>query len=752
VRSIKLNTISAKLMLAAGLTIGLLLLIAAAVLSQRVHATTSDLSSDYARAVGEDAVGGVAADLNTIQATASAMASAIGALHEGGVRDRAVVTQIARDNAAASPLVMGSWFFAAPDAWDGRDAEFMGQTETGSNAQGRLEPYWANADGELILEPPADELVFGEPFFRLSADTGKAAITEPYTYAVNGKDVLMTSITAPVFSNGQIIGVAGLDIALDTFSSDLSALRPLGDGTVTLLSSNAAWVAHPDASLLMKPFSGAGQAEVEGVLKGGEPASLPGADIDGVKTNRLILPVDLTASNARWAVVVDVPQATIAAPARELVIGLLIGGLVLTSLVLIGLWIAATRIVAHPLGRLTRNVARLREGQYDVAVDGVAGKDEVGEIARALDAFRHDLAGGLVARREQEELRLQAETERRQNEQGQQRAAAEQAVVVEALEGALSRLSDGDLTARVEANFAPDYEKLKVDFNAAMSKLQGAMQGVVANTSAITSGAQEISQAADDLSRRTEQQAASLEETAAALDEITATVRKTAAGAQHASTVVGQARSDAQQSGLVVSDAVGAMSEIEQSSKQIGQIIGVIDEIAFQTNLLALNAGVEAARAGDAGRGFAVVASEVRALAQRSAEAAKEIKTLISASTSQVAGGVELVGRTGEALQRIVAQVSEITQIVDEIAASSNEQATGLHEVNTAVNQMDQVTQQNAAMVEQSTAASHALAREAAELARLMAQFRTGAAETGATGARAQQARLAQAMGERRRA
>jgi methyl-accepting chemotaxis protein len=190
------------------------------------------------------------------------------------------------------------------------------------------------------------------------------------------------------------------------------------------------------------------------------------------------------------------------------------------------------------------------------------------------------------------------------------------------------------------------------------------------------------------------------------------------------------------------------MGEIETSSSQISQIIGVIDEIAFQTNLLALNAGVEAARAGDAGKGFAVVASEVRALAQRSAEAAKEIKDLIGASAGQVERGVGLVGETGEALQRIVSQIAEITDVVGEIAASSKEQASGLAQVNTAVNQMDQVTQQNAAMVEQSTAASHALAREATELAQLMGQFRISGAP--ANGARGQQARLAAAIGARR--
>ena len=189
---------------------------------------------------------------------------------------------------------------------------------------------------------------------------------------------------------------------------------------------------------------------------------------------------------------------------------------------------------------------------------------------------------------------------------------------------------------------------------------------------------------------------------------------------------MGSARADAERSGVVVRDAVAAMSEIENSAQQISQIIGVIDEIAFQTNLLALNAGVEAARAGDAGRGFAVVASEVRALAQRSADAAKEIKALISASSQQVDRGVNLVGETGKVLERILIQVTQISGVVTEIAASAEEQSTGLQEVNTAVNQMDQVTQQNAAMVEEATAASHALTSEADQLARLIARFDVG--------------------------
>ncbi len=385
-----------------------------------------------------------------------------------------------------------------------------------------------------------------------------------------------------------------------------------------------------------------------------------------------------------------------------------------------------TRAIAAPVRAMTGTMGRLAAGDNSVDVPALGRGDEVGEMAKAVLSFKEAAIQKKALEGEAADQRRAAEAERARNEAVQAEAARQQAAVVAGLAQGLSHLSGGDLTSRVSQPFAPEYEQLRADFNATAEALQTTMRGISESAGTMTSGAGEISTAADDLSRRTEQQAASLEETAAALDQITATVRKTADGANHARNVVGQAAKDAEVSGEVVRKAVEAMGEIEASAKQISQIIGVIDEIAFQTNLLALNAGVEAARAGDAGKGFAVVASEVRALAQRSAEAAKEIKTLITASAEQVGAGVSLVGETGAALQRIVAQVTEITGVVGEIAASAQEQATGLHQVNTAVNQMDQVTQQNAAMVEQSTAASHALATEAKELARLMAQFRVG--------------------------
>ena len=303
-------------------------------------------------------------------------------------------------------------------------------------------------------------------------------------------------------------------------------------------------------------------------------------------------------------------------------------------------------------------------------------------------------------------------------------AEAAQKKVVQTTAQALAQLADGDLTIRIQDEFPGDYAQLKVDFNAAMTRLEEAMCDVSANVGLMQAGASEISRASDDLSTRTEKQASSLQQTASALDEITVTVKRTAESAHRASQVVGTAKQDAERSSAVVADAVQAMGEIKGSSDQISRIIGVIDEIAFQTNLLALNAGVEAARAGEAGRGFAVVASEVRALAQRSAEAAKEIKALISASTDQVQNGVKLVGHTGEALTAIVNRVAEIADLMAEISASAKEQAVTLTEVNTAVNQMDQTTQQNAAMVEESTAACHDLTSEAEKLNSLVSRFR----------------------------
>nr|WP_202032769.1 PAS domain-containing methyl-accepting chemotaxis protein [Rhizobium sp. SG741] len=295
---------------------------------------------------------------------------------------------------------------------------------------------------------------------------------------------------------------------------------------------------------------------------------------------------------------------------------------------------------------------------------------------------------------------------------------------VEALANCLTNLADGDLSQRIEKPFIASLERLRTDFNEASEKLKRAMSTVADNAQAISSGSNQVQAAADDLAKRTEQQAASIEQTAAALEEITTTVKDSSHRAEEAGRLVTRTREHAEHSGAVVRDAIGAMDQIEASSREISNIIGVIDEIAFQTNLLALNAGVEAARAGEAGKGFAVVAQEVRELAQRSATAAKEIKALITASGGHVQSGVSLVTKAGSALQEIATQVHAIDTNVVAIVEAAREQSTALAEINQAVNMVDQGTQQNAAMVEEQTAASHSLAREAAALFELLDQFK----------------------------
>ncbi|KQM22923.1 hypothetical protein ASE50_01435 [Sphingomonas sp. Leaf5] len=356
------------------------------------------------------------------------------------------------------------------------------------------------------------------------------------------------------------------------------------------------------------------------------------------------------------------------------------------------------RSISQPVEALSARMRALAAGDTATPIPGRDRIDEVGEMAAALETFRD--AAIVAADRE-----------------------AEQQRVVATVGSGLDALAHGRLDTRIGGKLSGTFAKIGGDFDSAMAAVADAMRSVTRSAGGIRTGATEISSASDDLSRRTEQQAASLEETAAALDQITATVRRTAAGAAQANTTMSATRGDAEDGVRIVREAVTAMSGIKRASDEISEIISVIDGIAFQTNLLALNAGVEAARAGDAGKGFAVVASEVCALAQRSADAANDVKSRIHASGSQVEVGVTLVGQTGSALERIVARIAEIADLVATIARGADEQSSGLQQVNIAVSEMDAVTQQNAAMVEEATAAARSLASEAEALTRHVARF-----------------------------
>jgi methyl-accepting chemotaxis protein len=397
-------------------------------------------------------------------------------------------------------------------------------------------------------------------------------------------------------------------------------------------------------------------------------------------------------------------------------------GVLLAAIIGGGIW-AMRRGVVSPITAITRYMGDLAAGDYDKPVPFAGRSDELGDMAKSVEVFRQGVLERRTLRQEQDSSRARSQAE--QDRLAAERRAANEVRVaaINNLAKGLERLSAGDVSFRFKDSFGEDYDQLRTDFNDASRKLSLTLGQIRQAAVGVGAGSDEIAAAADDLSRRTEQQAASLEETAAALDQITSTVRQTADGAKRANRIVTDAKAEAQSAEQTVAATIRAVGEIESSSSQIAQIIGVIDEIAFQTNLLALNAGVEAARAGDAGRGFAVVAQEVRALAQRSAEAAKEIKGLIANASTKVGEGVGLVGQTGTALSAILSRVTQIAELVHEITASAAEQASGLNEVNGAVNHMDQMTQQNAAMVEQTTAAAHSLRGEAERLADLVGGF-----------------------------
>ncbi|WP_082653454.1 methyl-accepting chemotaxis protein [Aureimonas sp. AU22] len=516
---------------------------------------------------------------------------------------------------------------------------------------------------------------------------------------------------------------------LNDFSEPVDRIKALVGGTATVFMGDkrvTTNVTKPDGSRAVGTTLAAGPV-YDAVLKAGTPYRGE-AEILGTPFFTAYDPIRNAAGEVIGVLYVGIPQAEFLAPILDVqykLVGVCVGAALLIGVVF--LW--ATRRLMAPLRPLIQTIADVAAGRTDGTVRGMERGDELGRIARSVEDLRQ-------ARIAQQRLEVEADEARRAQVASAERQLAldgakadDLRAFVGQVDAGFAKLAAGDLTVRMGTAVAPEFEPIRDQFNGAVAQLEDTIGKVVGAVGAMRSGLSEITVAAGDLSQRTEQQAASLEETVAALGEVTRGVGDTAARADAARQAASLACREAERGGEVVARAVSAMAEIEQSSTRIGNIIGVIDEIAFQTNLLALNAGVEAARAGEAGRGFAVVAQEVRGLAQRSAEAAKEIKGLIEASSAQVGSGVELVSASGQSLQAIVTQVGGVAQAIAEMADAAREQAISLREVSTAADQMDKVTQQNAAMVEETTAAAQTLSAETEGLKELVGGFAIGGGE-----------------------
>ncbi|MBO3758986.1 methyl-accepting chemotaxis protein [Ciceribacter sp. L1K23] len=630
---------------------------------------------------------------------------------------------------------------AKKDAYDRAHKQYHPGFLKHLQAQGYYDVFLINPAG-VIVYTVMKERDFGTNL--LSGPYKESGLAKVFQTAIQSKDgtVSMSEfesyepsagaaasfVASPILQNGRPIGVLAYQLPNDRFNRLYANSKGLGTSGETILVSTRGEVINDSVhtpgndSLAVKVDAPLVTAALSGQESFGE---LPGyRDMTSYAASS---PLEFAGS--RWAVVALVDSREVAAKLYTSAMASIAIGVVLIVLGSIVALVYARRLTA-PISRLVDGMAELARGNTDIRLDGQERADEIGDMVRSVAVFRQAALDKQMLEREADERRNATDADRRAREAEK---AAEQAQLSEAIEilgNALQRLANGDLTARIDRPFGSNLDRLRVDFNASLERLSQTVASVRANVTEINGKSGKVGSLTDDLSRRTEQQAAALVETSSAIRQIMEAIRHSSERAEIASKLAADARGNSDRSGNIVGDAVSAMERIENASSEISKIINVIDEIAFQTNLLALNAGVEAARAGEAGKGFAVVAQEVRELAQRSANAAKDIKALITKSGEEVANGVGLVKETGSVLSTIAGQVVEINDHIHSIAGAARQQSAGLKEISGAVVRMEDSTQKNAQAAMQTNADMRHLASDAEGLAALIDQFTVDGSDT----------------------
>lgn len=670
------------------------------------------LLREYANTIRADIMraGGLADNLATVSQV----------LVSSPEKDRNELGHVVENMVADNPTLLGVTLVFEPNALDGKDAEFVGHRF--SDAEGGRFATYAYRDGSRNIEVEKLDMndEAADVWYKIPFAAGKTTITPSYIDEIEGTPTLITTIAAPVRRDGRVIGVAGVDFALADISKTIAALKPFHTGNISLIDGAGQWLANPDKNLLGQ------KVEDVAILSLGDAAKRDGKAEMTLESDhyQAAIPIVFPGIEQKWLLVLSAPEEAMvegATIARDRM--LMISGAILVVALTVAFF-AASRFVG-PISRMTDVMKRLADGDFSVRIPFVDHRDEIGDMARSVEVFHQAAVRNRELEADATANRERAEKQRLEAQRLAEAEAAERlSQATASLAAGLQRLSSGDMLCEIDVPFAPSFEALRHDFNLSVQQLREVLANVGDSVAMVNHGAQDVSAASDDLARRTEQQATSIEETAAALEQITVNVTSTSSRTSEARDRVRTVRTRAEQSREVVRSAVAAMERIEQSSQRIGQIIGVIEEIAFQTNLLALNAGVEAARAGEAGKGFAVVAQEVRDLAQRSANAAKEIQQLVKASAVAVDDGVKLVGDTGSCLNEIEQLVHAANADMEAVATAASEQSAGIAGVNSAINHMDRNTQQNATMVEEMNATGSAMARESLRLQGLLAHFR----------------------------
>jgi len=756
----RIRSLPVKVSLFAGIGLAVVFTAGMSILVQKVGSTVEEQTLKLQNETTINISRTVASGLSSAEAVAQGISSSMAAMRASGVTDRATYDALLKKLLEDNPTVLATWSAWAPNALDGKDAEFAGQAPW--DAEGRYVPYWNRGSGKIVQEMLAGYDIPGTGDYAILPRTEDRAVAiEPYLYTVAGTELLMTSFGVPIKVDGKYVGTAGIDLALSDVNTAMAALKPFGTGQVMVMSSTGVAVSNPDAKAVgtkLPDSNPVAQIAKQAIAANGL-VQLDATGPDGAAWRYMAAPIAAGGTADKWAIVSTVPVATLSAAvneARWTIIALSAICVLAAAALVFGLM---KFLVGRPLSSLGQTVDKMAGGEYNLVVPEIDRVDEIGTLSRAVEVFRQN--GLKVAEMtEAEATRIIADQAARSKMMRDLQHAfgdvVDAAVAgdftkrvdanfpdaeLNSLAGSvnnlvgtvdsglaetstvLSAIARAELVERVRGSYSGAFGRLKDDTNAVADKLTEIVGQLKSTSGTLKTATGEILSGANDLSERTTKQAATIEETSAAMEQLASTVLQNAERAKGASANAGEVTRTAEEGGQVMHQANEAMERITTSSSKISNIIGMIDDIAFQTNLLALNASVEAARAGEAGKGFAVVAIEVRRLAQSAAQASSEVKLLIEQSSGEVKVGSKLVADAASRLAAMLDAARANNVLMDGIARESREQASSIEEVNTAVRAMDEMTQHNAALVEQINAAIEQTETQASELDRIVDIF-----------------------------